>query len=131
MKLKLMAAAGLTALLLAACDNAPENDAAQENGEPEATVGEETGSRAQDALRDAAQSAGDAARSLGEAGRAAVESLQESAPEIREGLENAGERVRNATDALINDPDQNAPVDAEGDSAADNNDVPESQETPR
>jgi hypothetical protein len=66
---------------------------------------------------------------LGKAGAAGIEALQENAPEIREGLNNAGERLRNAAGALTGDR-EGAPVDAQGDSQADANETPETQEPP-
>ena len=123
-------AAGLAALFLAACDDAgdPAREPPVEPAEESSTAPEGTsGERAREALGEAGDAARQTLESLGEAGRAGIEALQENAPEIREGLENAGERIRNAGDALLNEP-YSAPVDAEGDSEADANETPESQE---
>jgi hypothetical protein len=125
------AAAALASLILVACDNAgdpaaepPVEPAEQSDAaEPDGAAGE----RAQEALGRAGDAARETLENLGEAGRAGVEALQENAPEIREGLNEAGERIRNAGEALLNDPDP-APVDAEGDSGADANEVPERSE---
>ena len=130
MKLKLLMAASLAALLAGACDNAPDNDADDNGTGAEVQTEGTADDRARQALGEAADSAGDTVRNLGEAGRAAIESIQENAPEIREGLRDAGERVRNAAGALMNDPDRSAPMDAEGDSAADADDIPENREQP-
>ena len=131
MRTGIILAAGLSLLLVAACEKA-------ENPEPPVPPAEDTtstapegasGDRAQDALGRASESARETMENLGQAGRAGIEALQENAPEIREGLNNAGERLRNAAGALTGDP-YAAPVDAQGDSEADANETPERQETP-
>ena len=131
MRTKIILAAGLSLLLVAACEKA-------ENPEPPVPPAEDTtstapdgasGDRAQDALGRASDSARETMENLGQAGRAGMEALQENAPEIREGLNNAGERLRNAAGALTGDRDA-APVDARGDSEADANETPERLETP-
>jgi hypothetical protein len=133
MKTKLILAAGLTALALTACDDA--GDAEREPPvepvegsrpvEPDGSAGDRAGA----ALERAGDSARETMEALGEAGDAGWEALQENAPEIREGLSDAGERIRNAAGALMEDPDP-APVDAQGDSAADLNETPERSEAP-
>lgn len=128
---KSMMAAGLAALLLAACDDAGDPDVEKpiapaedsSSAAPQGTSGE----RARDALGDAGDAARDTIQNLGNAGKAGIEALQENAPEIRENLNAAGDRVRNAAEALTGSADT-APVDAEGDSQADANETPERQE---
>lgn len=127
-------AAGLSALLLAGCDNAGDAEVEPPIPPAEDAVSAEPDGSSGDRAREALGEAGDAARqtlqSLGEAGKAGVEALQENAPEIREELDQAGERLRNAADALTRDPDA-PPLDAEGDSEADLNETPEAQEAPQ
>ena len=133
-------ALGLAGLVLAACDNANEQTSADP---PAGETQTESGAteRAQNALQEAGESALDAAAKLGEAGKAGLEALQENAPEIREGLSEAadqarqaageaGERLQGAADALLRDDSDAPPLDAEGDSEADLNEVPETQERP-
>jgi hypothetical protein len=128
------AVAGLALLFLAGCDDAgdPAREPPVEPAEQSSTTPPEgsSGERAREALGEASDAARQTLESLGEAGQAGIEALQENAPEIREGLENAGERIRKAGDALLNDSDS-APVDAQGDSEADANETPESQEAPQ
>jgi hypothetical protein len=133
MRTNFFVAAGLAGLLLAACDNAGDADQDRpippaEDGAaaPEGTSGE----AAQDALGRASESARETMENLGEAGRAGIEALQENAPEIREGLNEAGERLRNAAGALTGDASDAPPLDEEGDSERDVNEVPEAQEPP-
>jgi hypothetical protein len=116
-------AAGIAALLVAACDNAENADSAEEA--PPA-VGETSGDRARDSLERAGESAQESLRNLGEAGRAGVDALQENAPAIREGMKNAGERLRNAAGAFVEDPDR---PDVPGDSELDADETPEALET--
>ena len=129
MRSKIILAAGLSLLLVAACEKAgdPEVEPPIPPAEDSATEGD-SGAAAQDALGRASESARETMESLGEAGRAGFEALQENAPEIREGLNEAGDRLRDAAGALTGDNSDAPPLDAEGDSERDVNETPEAQE---